>query len=1508
MVAEAETGENAWLLCMGGKANSFYKDGHKISVVKLGKDVALEAALNEVFYSFHQDVIPYASLLHPCKVAFLPRSVELPSGVSSFLCRRVYDIANKCLWWLTDQDYINDRQEEVDQLLHKTQAQMHAAFQQQQSIQSPKSLNGPTATSLLKQNPESMQNSTNFSSQTKRKKKDHGDQSTEPIKREHALRSDNEDSGQLRSESMLKFEIAKLAKKGGLVDSEAVERLVQLMQAEKPEKKIDFACRSMLVGIISATEKFDCLGQFVQLRGLPVLDEWLQEVHKGKGGDSSSPIDGDKSLDDFVLVLLCALDKLPVNLNALQTCNIGRSVNHLRSYKNSEIQKKARSLVDTWKKRVEAEIHINDAKSGSTQAVPWPTRSSRHEASHVGNWHFIGSFEAATRSSVTQLSSSKSASVKLISGETTPKAASVSLGTQKPTSSPASTTSNVKDGQTRIAVADGSSSTFQAMAREERSSSSQSHISQCSSDHARNAVPSGKEDARSSTAGSRSMNKITNSGSMHQKPGNSLQGTPVNVVHRESGSSQNYSLARISASEKLSQSVITCENNIDTHVVESINHKLIVKIPNPNQGCSHSQSINGGPIEDSSGRNSRASSPDLSEKHEQSDIHLREKSENHQGDGLPAAPPDKRHSRPGSDAAKSPDVSQIANLSSGNGMESRKSIESSFSSINVLIESCIKPTEANASAAVADDAGMNLLASVAARVMCGDGTVSPTLLPQRKDVVVDSSCADYDGISQVNDRKLRRYSSMSGEDLQQNRIPSMNTNGHLDKSVADACMPASLACTVKTNGSGGVAGQFQIKNAGLKDESHDQVPDTRQRSDSSLADEDKIKGNPPHKETQKRPPEELSSFPSPNFETEIYNANHKLNDNLPVMHQPPSLDTCSESISTNEQPMVSSAAHEDLDTENSGVRKAEITDNIDSCSHVDLGGMQENYNSQTPLKEQSDFCSVASYQKTMSKDENLQSKGTLNVHSGQSAIQISSSAFVAHDREQHLSTKDSNMVVKYEEHDESTSRNADACSLSPAGVSEMDAKLEFDLNEGLDDGKNGEPANLLAPCCLASVSVSSPLHFPVSSAADGLPACITVAAPARGPFVPPKDLLRNKSELQWKGSAATSAFHPAEPRMGIEMPLGTCKASLPDATDCKQARPLDIDLNVVDERILQDIGFQNTTQEMDNKSDNKNGCCLTNVLMGSASLLCYRGFDLDLNRIDEASELGQQSPPNVRRFEFSASPIKSLSRDFDLNNGPAVDELTVEPLLYSQHTRGDLPLQPPFGLRMNSTGMGNLSAWSLPGATYSAVTTPSVFPDIGLRPFPSVGIGGGQQGILGGPNMNMSFNSDAYRGSMLSSSPALPFPSASFQYSVFPFGTSFPLPTCTLSVGSAAFLDPLSAGQLCPPTVPTQLLGASAVSSQYPRHCIGSLTGVINKVGVENSQKWGRRQSLDLNSGPECPDVGGRDDVQSLAPRQLLAEHSTAPLEACMLKLYIRTSFGSFQLLAEHPEKPLART
>lgn len=85
------------------EVNWFYRPAD----LKLAKGIVLEAAPNEVFYSFHKDETPAASLLHPCKVAFLRQGVELPSGLSAFVCRRVYDIENNCLWWLTDKDHIN---------------------------------------------------------------------------------------------------------------------------------------------------------------------------------------------------------------------------------------------------------------------------------------------------------------------------------------------------------------------------------------------------------------------------------------------------------------------------------------------------------------------------------------------------------------------------------------------------------------------------------------------------------------------------------------------------------------------------------------------------------------------------------------------------------------------------------------------------------------------------------------------------------------------------------------------------------------------------------------------------------------------------------------------------------------------------------------------------------------------------------------------------------------------------------------------------------------------------------------------------------------------------------------------------------------------------------------------------------------------------------------------------------------------------------------------------------
>ncbi|TKY55170.1 product protein [Spatholobus suberectus] len=406
--------------------------------VRLGKDLLLENAPNEIFYSFHKDEIPATSLLHPCKVAFLPKGVELHSGILSFVCRRVSDVTNRCLHWLSDQD-IDDHQE-VDKLLHRTRVEMHAIVQP--GGQSPKP----------------------------GRKREKVDQGLESVKQEHSSKNDDGDSA-----------------------------------------------------VIVAIDKFDCLSRFVQLKGLPVFDEWLQEVHKGKIGDGIRSRDGDKSVDDFLL--------------ALQACSIGKSVNHLQTHKNTEIQKKARGLVDTWKKRVKAEMITNDAKFGSAQTVPWPVRQQLPEVAQGRNRHSCGSADVAVKRSVTQLSATKNTSVKIIPGENTTRSTSTSASPGSTTSvpCPALATTNSKDGQPRVAAVNGSSDLPVANARDEKSSSSSpSHNSQSySSDPAKAGDLLGKEDVRSSTA--TSVNKVSRGSSWHRK---SMNGFPD--INKESWQSNDF--------------------------------------------------------------------------------------------------------------------------------------------------------------------------------------------------------------------------------------------------------------------------------------------------------------------------------------------------------------------------------------------------------------------------------------------------------------------------------------------------------------------------------------------------------------------------------------------------------------------------------------------------------------------------------------------------------------------------------------------------------------------------------------------------------------------------------------------------------------------------------------------------------------------------------------------------------------------------------------------------------
>lgn len=1492
--------------------------------VKLGKGILLDAAPNEIFYSFHKDEIPAASLLHPCKVAFLPKGVELPSGICSFVCRRVYDITNKCLWWLTDQDYIDERQEEVDLLLYNTRLEMHATLQP--GGRSPKPMNGPTP--QLKPSSDSVQNSASIPSQVKGKKRERVDQGSEPVKRERSMKMEDGDSGYGRSESFLKSEIAKITEKGGLVDSEGVEKLVQLMLPERNDKKIDLGGRSVLAGVVAATDKFDCLSRFVQLRGLPVFDEWLQEVHKGKIGDGYSPKDGDKSVEEFLLILLRALDKLPVNLHALQMCNIGKSVNHLRSHKNLEIQKKARSLVDTWKKRVEAEM---DAKSGSNQGVSWPARPRLPETSHGGNRHSGGSSDVAMKSSVTQVSTSKAAPVKLVQGENTLKSASPSPGSMKSTPSPASASTSLKDGQPRNTAVGGASDLPLSAARDEKSSSSsQSHNNSqsCSSDHAKTGGFSVKEDARSSTAGSMTVNKNSGSSSRHRKAMNGFPGSALSGA-RETGSSKSSSMQRNTAPEKLSQSTLTCEKLVDVSMGEGNSHKLIVKIPN--RGRSPAQSVSGGSFEDPSVMNSRASSPVLSEKHDQFDRNLKEKGDTYQsnvmsdvnaeswqrndfkdvtgsdeGDLSPAAALDEEHCRTGNDTRKVAEISKASSSSSGNELKSVKLHETSFSSINALIESCVKYSESNASMPAGDDVGMNLLASVAAGEMSKSDMVSPTNSPTTP--VVENYCSGNDArvkLSPADEFSRDQSQSTDGTDAERDKqgaitgtswakttdiktvsMPVGDFNGNLISSSKDVqpaadhsleskeklnnvIMAASatvLPTTVEKTFDGDGSKEIKEKKAsGVVDADH--ISDTKQKVSNSLVTEGKIieSGLEVNSAALERTVALLETS----------------NDEKGEQKQPMS-------VMTSENVLLPSGSDKDMVLGNGNEVNSEKAREIDTRNHFNPTEKPKadgecSASVDTENQVMGGFDSSAANHKTEHVAENLDSNEVNEqCRDGPSPPKVSS-PYLVQETESRAKPRGSKLTSnEADEAEECTSTTRDTSSVSAAGGSDMDAKVEFDLNEGFnaDDGRCGDSNHLTAPGSSAPVQLISPLPFPVSSLSSGLPASITVAAPAKGPFVPPEDLLRTKGALGWKGSAATSAFRPAEPRRVMEMPLGAINISPPDATTSKQNRLLlDIDLNVPQERVLEDLASQSSAQVPSSVSDcNRDSSC--DEILGSPCVRSSGGLDLDLNRVDEPADIGH--PNNNHRLNASFQPVKSSSddrlndevtvrRDFDLNNGPSADEVSAEPsTIFSQHARSSVPSQPTVsGLRVSSNDMGSFSSWFPVGNAYSAITIPSILPDRGEQPFPIVASGGPQRML--GPNTGATpFSPDVYRGPVLSSSPAVPFPSTPFQYPVFPFGTSFPLPSTTFSGGSTTYVDSPSGGRLCFPAVHSQLLGpASAVPSNYPRPYVVSLPDGSSNGGTENSRKW-LRQGLDLNAGPGGPEMEVRDE-NSLASRQLSA-------------------------------------
>jgi len=450
-------------------------------------------------------------------------------------------------------------------------------------------------------------------------------------------------------------------------------------------------------------------------------------------------------------------------------------------------------------------------------------------------------------------------------------------------------------------------------------------------------------------------------------------------------------------------------------------------------------------------------------------------------------------------------------------------------------------------------------------------------------------------------------------------------------------------------------------------------------------------------------------------------------------------------------------------------------------------------------------------------------------------------------------------------------------SLAAHTKSNATAKLDFDLNEGIpgDDGHQAEPT--ISPViCSSTVHLTrlSPFASPITCGLQSAP--ITVAAPAKGPFVPPENLLRAKPEIGWKGSAATSAFRPAEPRKILEMP-GTTREIPGSHTAGKPSHPtLGFDLNVAGDQALQEDIPESSAQTTCSESGN------TKSRDGSSR---SAGIELDLNRTDEVADNGQFVSNASHTVELPLSSTRSLpgivsnagmniSRDFDLNSGPGLDDAVTEPVpknLPAKNTSSIQFLQVP-GLRMNNVAMSNISPWLASANPCGPVAIQSFLPSRGEQLY-QIEAASGAQRIIASTTDSGQFGGDPCRAPVISTSPAMVFHPPAYQYAGFPsFPPSVHLQAPAFSVGSATFANSASAVPYFSTLSPPLVGPAGSLPAQHSRQYAINLAEGSSSSGRDSSRKW-ESQGLDLNSGPGSIDLEGKDARAPLPVRQNLITH-----------------------------------
>lgn len=425
----------------------------------------------------------------------------------------------------------------------------------------------------------------------------------------------------------------------------------------------------------------------------------------------------------------------------------------------------------------------------------------------------------------------------------------------------------------------------------------------------------------------------------------------------------------------------------------------------------------------------------------------------------------------------------------------------------------------------------------------------------------------------------------------------------------------------------------------------------------------------------------------------------------------------------------------------------------------------------------------------------------------------------------------------------------------PVGGSDASERPDFDLNEGilpdeasLDDGTT-TPASRIS-LALVPHSVVTNLATPIA-----------VVATMKGAFIPPASPLRLKGELGWKGSAATSAFRPAEPRRTPDRQQSATDgvaADPPPEISLKRMRPpLDIDLNVVDEGGLEAEGVLPQLPCLEQRVVN-----LVLEDMSYAHRTPPVKLDLDLNRVDEGEESGylmvaedkgcQFLHPSFRS-ELSAS--RSSVRDFDLNDGPASDDyFSVEDVaLFTGSPKLAVPPAASVigGLTLGGDGV-NASEWFGPSNT-SGAGVPS-FPCTRADSCFTVALSGPQSSAGPGPTA-FGYEYQAARGVIGSTASLYPSSSPAAGYSIagYPPGSSFSY-GCAMGFPSSSPPYVESAGSTSLTSSLSSQAGISGGAYVRPPYLLG-----VGDIPVQDGPSSWARANLDLNAGPDTTE---REDVR----------------------------------------------